>query len=168
MKEKREKSFGAAKRKLYETRVFRLVWPLLILALLMVGQVPVAAGQQPINGLDPNLQEPAQDNMGPTRDMRGNRDLGPNRDLGRMDPTLAKRQVEMLNVQRQKMMVSDTAKLLKLATELKAEIDAGDSVSLTPEQLRKISEIEKLAHSVKQKMSITVGVGPQLHDAFFP
>ena len=85
-----------------------------------------------------------------------------------MDPALAKRQFLLLNVQRQKTMVSDADKLLKLATELKAEIDAGDSASLSPEQLRKISEIEKLARSVKQKMSITVGVGPQLHDTFFP
>ena len=84
-----------------------------------------------------------------------------------MDSKLAAKQIQLLNVQRQKTIVSDTDKLLKLATELKAEIDSGDSASLSPEQLHKISEIEKLARSVKQKMTITPGVGPPLRDIFF-
>jgi hypothetical protein len=53
-------------------------------------------------------------------------------------------------------MVADADKLLKLASELKAEIDSGNSESLTPTQLKKLETIEKLAHSVKDKMSTSV------------
>ena len=61
-----------------------------------------------------------------------------------------------LNRQRQKNMVSDTDKLLKLATELETEVEGGGEEHFTPEQLHKISEIEKLARSVKDKMTYSV------------
>ncbi len=157
---KKEKSASPAERKYFDTPLSGLVWPLLTLVIFSCAHASVAAGQQLGPGsLGQNMKEPNE---------LGQSVQESNGDLTRMDPALAKRQFLLLNVQRQKTMVSDADKLLKLATELKAEIDAGDSASLSPEQLRKISEIEKLARSVKQKMSITVGVGPQLHDTFFP
>jgi hypothetical protein len=61
-----------------------------------------------------------------------------------------------LNKERQKAMVSDTNKLLKLAGELSAEVQNSKDASLTPEQVRKWAEVEKLAHSVKDKMSYSV------------
>src|SRR5208283_3173727 len=48
----------------------------------------------------------------------------------------------------QKEMISDTNKQLKLASELNAEISNSNPDSLTPAQLRKVKEIEKLARSV--------------------
>jgi hypothetical protein len=51
-----------------------------------------------------------------------------------------------------KAMVSDTDKLLKLVIQFNAEIDNSTPAALTPEQLRMVAEIEKLAHSVKDKM----------------
>ena len=69
------------------------------------------------------------------------------------DPIQEVRWLRGLNVERQKEMVSDTNKLLKLARELNAEISSSNSDSLTPEQLRKVGEIEKLARRVKEKMS---------------
>jgi hypothetical protein len=65
-----------------------------------------------------------------------------------------------LNAERQKKLVADTDKLLKLAAELKAEMSSANSGSFTPDQLRKLGEIEKLAHSVKEKMRTTVWIGP--------
>ena len=53
-------------------------------------------------------------------------------------------------------MVADTNKLLKLAGELNAELAGEHPESLNPDQLRKVAEIEKLAHSVKDKMSMSV------------
>ena len=50
-------------------------------------------------------------------------------------------------------MVADAGKLLKLAQELNDEVAASNTGSLTPEQLRKIAEIEKLARSVKERMT---------------
>jgi len=61
-----------------------------------------------------------------------------------------------LNRQRQKNIVDDTGKLLKLAGELDMEVESSGEERLTAAQLRKIAEIEKLAHSVREKMSYSV------------
>jgi hypothetical protein len=66
------------------------------------------------------------------------------------------RQMRALNADRQKSMVSDTNKLLKLVTELNAEVSSANSDTLSLNQLHKLAEIEKLAHSVKEKMSTSV------------
>ncbi len=66
------------------------------------------------------------------------------------------KRLRALNAERQKSMVSDTNKLLKLADELNAEISSTNSESLTRAQLHKLGEIEKLAHGVKDKMSTSV------------
>jgi hypothetical protein len=66
------------------------------------------------------------------------------------------RQMRALNADRQKSMVSDTNKLLKLVTELNAEVSNANSDMLSSDQLRKLAEIEKLAHNVKEKMSTSV------------
>lgn len=69
------------------------------------------------------------------------------------DPIMMERRMNALNLARQKAMISDADKLLKLAKEVNDEIAAKDVTSLTDDQLRKIAEIEKLAHSVKEKMA---------------
>jgi len=56
------------------------------------------------------------------------------------------------NTERQKRLVSDTGKLLTLTNQLKAEIAESGSDNLTPDMLRQMDEIEKLARSVKNKM----------------
>jgi hypothetical protein len=66
------------------------------------------------------------------------------------------KRLRLLNDARQKALVSDTNKLLKLATELHAEIGDASPGALTMAQLRKLGEIEKLAHSVKSKMGAPV------------
>ncbi len=62
-----------------------------------------------------------------------------------------------LNKERQKEMISDTDKLLKLVKELNDEVAAKNEAALTYDQLRKIARIEKLAHGVKDKMANGVG-----------
>lgn len=78
------------------------------------------------------------------------------RDNGNFDLSQQEVRVQALNRQRQKNIVSDTDKLLKLAGELEMEVKSADEDNLTPQQLRKIAEIEKLAHSVKDKMSYSM------------
>ncbi|MGB8988129.1 MAG: hypothetical protein WCC37_16125 [Candidatus Sulfotelmatobacter sp.] len=56
------------------------------------------------------------------------------------------------NLERQAALKSDTDKLLKLATELKASVDRSNENTLSIDVLKKAEEIEKLAHSVKDKM----------------
>jgi hypothetical protein len=56
------------------------------------------------------------------------------------------------NIDRQKHLENDTKRLLVLANELKTEIASAGTETMTPEMLRKMDEIEKLARSVKDKM----------------
>jgi len=67
------------------------------------------------------------------------------------------RLVQMRNAARQESMVSNAGKLLRLASELNAEVAAGSGKSLTPAQLRKVQQIEKLARKVRSEMAIAVG-----------
>jgi hypothetical protein len=60
------------------------------------------------------------------------------------------------NAVRQKQMVSDAEKLLQLAGELDAEVRAAGDNPLSAGQLSKIASIQKLAHSVKDKMQFAV------------
>ena len=46
----------------------------------------------------------------------------------------------------------DTDKLLKLSVELKESVDKSDENVLSLDVVKKAEEIEKLAHSVKEKM----------------
>jgi len=49
-------------------------------------------------------------------------------------------------------LITDSEKLLKLAVELKAYVDKSNENVLSLEVIRRAEEIEKLAHSVKDKM----------------
>jgi hypothetical protein len=76
---------------------------------------------------------------------------------GLYDSVMGQRRLKMLNNERHKSIVSDSDKLIKLTTELNDEIAHSNSGSLTPEQLHKIAEIEKLAHDIRDKMTMTIG-----------
>lgn len=56
------------------------------------------------------------------------------------------------NSDRQKRLVEDTNKLLSLATDLKSEVDKTDKNMLSVDVIKKADEIERLAHSVKERM----------------
>jgi hypothetical protein len=60
--------------------------------------------------------------------------------------------VKKANLARQAVLRTDTDKLLKLAVELKDYVDKSNENVLSVEVVRKAEEIEKLAHSVKDKM----------------
>lgn len=65
---------------------------------------------------------------------------------------IALEQEKARNDDRQKRLVADTDKLLALATELKADVDKTNKDMLSVDVVKKADEIEKLAHSVKEKM----------------
>ena len=67
-------------------------------------------------------------------------------------PQMEQDQAKLRNVDRQKQLVSDTDKLLALANELKVDVDKSNKDTLSLDVIRKADEIEKLAHSVKEKM----------------
>ena len=56
------------------------------------------------------------------------------------------------NLKRQQDLKKDTDKLLELATQLKQYVDKTSENTLSLEVIKKAEEIEKLAHSVKEKM----------------
>ena len=71
------------------------------------------------------------------------------------DPNRAKLERELAkktNQERQAALKRDTDKLLKLATELKDYVDKTNESVLSLDVVKKAEEIEKLAHSVKEKM----------------
>lgn len=67
--------------------------------------------------------------------------------------TFQLRRIRQLNVERQKEMVSDTNELLKLTAQLNAEVAKDHSSTLTSDQVRVLARIEKLAKSIREKMS---------------
>ena len=74
---------------------------------------------------------------------------------GREDEPRLKMERDMAkkaNQARQADLRRDTEKLLKLATELKESVDKTSESTLSVDVVKKAEEIEKLAHSVKDKM----------------
>jgi hypothetical protein len=74
---------------------------------------------------------------------------------GREDEPRLKMEKEMAkraNQARQAELKRDTEKLLKLATELKESVDKTNESTLSVDVVKRAEEIEKLAHSVKDKM----------------
>ncbi len=82
------------------------------------------------------------------------------------NPAFSHKQLRAMNAERQKDLVADTNRLLKLAKELNAELEAAGSETLTPDQIRKVARIEKLARSVREKMILTVGGGSPFRGMF--
>jgi len=69
-----------------------------------------------------------------------------------MESHRAEQQEKLRNNDRQKRLVADTDKLLALATDLKAQVDKSTKDTLSVDVIKKAEEIEKLAHSVKERM----------------
>jgi hypothetical protein len=76
--------------------------------------------------------------------------------------TVDQNRIKSLNRLRQKAIVDDTTKLLMLARELNAQ----GSIMSSAERVHKAAEIEKLAKSVKEKMSYAVGDTPSAPSSF--
>ncbi len=69
-----------------------------------------------------------------------------------LSPHREQKQADLRNVDRQKKLVADTDKLLALATDLKEQVDKSTKDTLSVDVIKKADEIEKLAHSVKERM----------------
>jgi hypothetical protein len=61
------------------------------------------------------------------------------------------------NLERQKQIAADTARLVELANELKAQVDKTNQNTMSLDVIRKADAIEKLAKGVKEKMKLTIG-----------
>ena len=85
----------------------------------------------------------------------GQSSLGADEAVRERTAKIALDQEKARNDDRQKRLVADTQKLLALATELKADVDKTNKDTLSVDVVKKADEIEKLAHSVKEKMKGT-------------
>lgn len=65
---------------------------------------------------------------------------------------MIKDMTKQANKQRQEDLKEDTVKLLELATELKQYVDKTNENVMSLEVMKKAEQIEKLAHSVREKM----------------
>jgi len=95
-----------------------------------------------------NGQLPGQRPMPPVRGQTAPTAISPDENQERMSQDMAKK----ANLARQAALKNDTDKLLKLAGELKESVDKSNENVLSLEVVKKAEEIEKLAHSVKEKM----------------
>ena len=71
-------------------------------------------------------------------------------------PVFYEKRMKMLNAAQHQAMDADTDRLLKLVADLNNQINSSNSNALTAEQLRMVADIEKLAHSVRDKMRMSV------------
>ena len=62
------------------------------------------------------------------------------------------KQTKIRNDERQKRLVADSDKLLELATQLHNEVSKTDKNILSIDVVHRAEEIERLAHSVKERM----------------
>ena len=121
-------------------------------AAVMILGVALASGQQ---SSPPGQLQPAAGQQAP--------DPGPSRPAGGATPLAVPgaqsvpRNFDAANAERRKQIAEDSARLLALATDLKAEVDKTDKDTLSMTVVRKADEIEKLARAVKEKMKLTTG-----------
>jgi hypothetical protein len=121
--------------------------PLLVLAAMLVLSLAAYSGPQQVQR-DPAWQTNAQGTNGVP---------DPNELSQMRDRQAAYKNIEAANADRKKQITDDSEKLLKLATDLKDEVDKTDKDTLSISVIKKAEEIEKLAHSVREKMKLTVG-----------
>lgn len=69
------------------------------------------------------------------------------------DPAEQAKRLRDLNAARQKNIVSDAEKLLKLAVALKAQADSSDTQTSVAQQVNQWSQVEHLARGIREKMS---------------
>ena len=93
---------------------------------------------------------------GPSNGHFGRQQQESQSDMG-MDGRIEARRITQLNMLRQKSMVSDADKLLRLAQELDNDAKASTPALSPADRMRKAVEIEHLAKEVREKMTYTIG-----------
>ncbi len=78
--------------------------------------------------------------------------MGQPQQTNEQEDKMKREQAKKFNKERHLNLKKDTDKLLALATELKQYVDKSNENVLSVDVVKKAEEIEKLAHSVKDKM----------------
>ncbi|NYF80374.1 hypothetical protein [Granulicella arctica] len=77
---------------------------------------------------------------------------GNSTDTNPLSPAAQEQMERSRQTDRQKKLIADTNRLLTLATELKTDMDKTSKDTMSLDVIKKAEEIEKLAHSVKERM----------------
>jgi hypothetical protein len=104
-------------------------------------------------------QPPSRDLDKPYLLPEANRVPDPNDQMAMRDKQGKQQNFSAVNAERKKQIASDSAKLVKLTEELKAEANKTDKDALSLTVIREAEEIERLAHNIKEKMKLMVGGG---------
>ena len=121
-----------------DMKIFSVV---LIGAALSMGLSPLGKAQmsQPFPTQQPPLSRPG---IG----------VPPLQPIEPLPPQIQDQQDRSRNNERQKRLITDTDKLLILATQLKQDVEKTNKDVMSIDVIKKADEIEKLAHSVKERM----------------
>src|SRR5579863_902315 len=90
-------------------------------------------------------------------DPSANRPLDANQLMKLKDQQAKRKSYDAANAERKRQLTEDSALLLKLVEELRDEVVGVSSDASSVTLMRKIEEIERIAHNVQQKMKLTVG-----------
>lgn len=99
-----------------------------------------------------NQAQPKQSIIDPA----ANRPPDKNEQMQMQDQAKRRAGYEAANLERKKQLQEDSQMLLKLATDLKEELDKASRDTLSLGVVHKAEEIERLAHSVQVKMKLTM------------
>jgi len=127
---------------------------------LLMGSLACLAAMAALSGAAQSVPEPLSNPQPISHTIllpEANRPLDPNQIMEMREQNEKKKDFTAANVERRKQIADDTAKLLKMAADLKAEVDKTNKDTLSLGVIRKADEIERLAHSVKEKMKLSVG-----------
>ena len=125
--------------------------PYVLMAAMALPANLALPGQQqpPMQPLQPRLARPP---------LLGGNSIPDANDVMRMRELMVRKQnFDAANTERKRQIDADSAAMLKLAAELKAEVDKTSKDTLSLSVIRKADEIERLAHNVKEKMKLVVG-----------
>jgi hypothetical protein len=120
--------------------------------LLVCSAAPVAIGQT-----TPQAQVSQPQPKHTLLDPEINRPPDANQIMLMREQQVKKNHFDAANMERKRQLDADSALLLKLAGELKTEIGKTPTENLSPDLMRKLEDIERLAHNVQQKMKLTMG-----------
>ena len=122
-------------------------WALTFSAMIiLLGSAPFGTADAVQVGTTPGHLGAPSDNTGPNPANPGFPEVPG------LPPRMVAAQERARNNERQKKLMADTDKLLALATELHADVARTDKNILSVDVVRRADEIEKLAHSVKERM----------------
>jgi hypothetical protein len=126
-----------------------------VLRMGIVGVVLMTGASGGLSGgqtVPPPIQQPMQDPIQQPRSGFPGNTHNPMDSSSPLDGSRAEQQEKARSTDRQKRLVADTDKLLALATDLKQQVDKTNQNILSVDVIKKADEIEKLAHSVKERM----------------